>query len=128
MHFRAQNLVSTQTAKPPNLIPRQIFQLYGNMQYSKWHSQAKCVVLFSPDFLQRDLGIQSLKAYFEDEDQDRVDSFEQELMQIKINYYKEKMGFTDVDDAVLAEQAKCFVVGIQWILHYYYTGVPSWSW
>ena len=49
-------------------------------------------------------------------------------MQMKVNYYKEKMGFTHVDDAVLTEQAKCFVVGVQWVLHYYYTGVPSWSW
>lgn len=57
-----------------------------------------------------------------------MDSFEEELMQMKVNYYKEKMGFTHVDDAVLTEQAKCFVVGVQWVLHYYYTGVPSWSW
>ena len=85
-------------------------------------------LIFFPNFLQRDLGIPSLEAYFEVEDQDRMDSFEEELMQMKVNYYKEKMGFTHVDDAVLAEQAKCFVVGVQWVLHYYYTGVPSWSW
>ena len=27
--------VSTQTAKPPNLIPRQIFQLYGNAYFNQ---------------------------------------------------------------------------------------------
>lgn len=28
----------------------------------------------------------------------------------------------------LAEQAECYVQAIQWILHYYYHGVQSWSW
>uniref|UniRef100_A0A674DKQ8 5'-3' exoribonuclease 1 n=1 Tax=Salmo trutta TaxID=8032 RepID=A0A674DKQ8_SALTR len=28
----------------------------------------------------------------------------------------------------LANQALCYVEGIQWILHYYYHGVQSWSW
>ena len=44
------------------------------------------------------------------------------------NYYQEKLGFVRVDEKVLAEQAKCYVVGIQWVLSYYYLGVPSWSW
>lgn len=29
---------------------------------------------------------------------------------------------------VLKEQASEYVKGLQWILHYYYNGVPSWSW
>ncbi len=40
----------------------------------------------------------------------------------------EKLGFAHVDESVLAEQAKCYAVGIQWVLYYYYSGVPSWSW
>uniref|UniRef100_A0A8C0UXA7 5'-3' exoribonuclease 1 n=1 Tax=Cyanistes caeruleus TaxID=156563 RepID=A0A8C0UXA7_CYACU len=30
--------------------------------------------------------------------------------------------------AFLADQAECYVQAIQWILHYYYHGVQSWSW
>ena len=34
-----------------------------------------------------------------------------------------------VDESKLKEQAQCYIVGIQWMLHYYYySGVPSWSW
>ena len=29
---------------------------------------------------------------------------------------------------VLRDQAEGYVRGIQWILRYYYEGVPSWSW
>ena len=29
---------------------------------------------------------------------------------------------------VLEQQAVDYVKGLQWILHYYYTGVPSWGW
>lgn len=28
----------------------------------------------------------------------------------------------------LADQAACYIQAIQWILHYYYHGVQSWSW
>ena len=54
--------------------------------------------------------------------------FETEMMQHKQLYYQMKMGFAIVDKKVLYEQAKCYAVGVQWVLHYYYTGVPSWSW
>ena len=34
-----------------------------------------------------------------------------------------------VDETNLMKQAQCYIVGIQWMLHYYYySGVPSWSW
>lgn len=49
-------------------------------------------------------------------------------MELKSRYYQEKLGFLAVDENVLAELAKCYVVGLQWILYYYYSGVPSWSW
>ena len=59
---------------------------------------------------------------------EKLDSFERDFWELKTRYYQEKLGFARVDEEVLAEQAKCYVVGIQWVLHYYYTGVPSWSW
>ena len=77
---------------------------------------------------QRDFGVGDLQSYFAAEDADRVDSFEKDMRQHKELYYKQKMGFAHVDDNVLLEQAKCYVVGVQWVLLYYYTGVPSWSW
>ena len=79
-------------------------------------------------FLQRDLNIPDLESYFAKEDQDVATSFDSDFTQLKARYYQEKLGFTCVDEAVLAEQTKCYVVGVQWVLHYYYSGVPSWSW
>ena len=32
--------------------------------------------------------------------------------------YLQKIGFFHVDQSVLVERAKCYVVGIQWVLHY----------
>ena len=81
-----------------------------------------------PVSLQRDLGIQSLESYFEAEDKDRVESFEKELLQLKERYYCEKFGFVRTDRSVLRELSRCYIVGVQWVLAYYFTGVPSWSW
>ncbi|XP_031697608.1 5'-3' exoribonuclease 1-like, partial [Anarrhichthys ocellatus] len=54
--------------------------------------------------------------------------FETEFRQYKRTYYMSKMEVDVVSDEFLAKQAKCYVEGIQWILHYYYHGVQSWSW
>uniref|UniRef100_A0A674EEG6 5'-3' exoribonuclease 1 n=1 Tax=Salmo trutta TaxID=8032 RepID=A0A674EEG6_SALTR len=56
------------------------------------------------------------------------DMFEAEFRQYKRTYYMTKMGVEVVSDEFLANQALCYVEGIQWILHYYYHGVQSWSW
>ena len=77
---------------------------------------------------QRDLGIHSLEDYFKEEDEQWVGTFERDLAETKSVYYQEKMGFARVDEDVLLNQARCYVVGVQWVLQYYYTGVPSWSW
>lgn len=77
---------------------------------------------------QRDLDIPDLESYFEDEDTNRMDQFEFDMSTHKGLYYRNKFQFTDVSEGPINELAKCYIVGIQWILSYYYTGVPSWSW
>ncbi|XP_029309344.1 5'-3' exoribonuclease 1 isoform X2 [Cottoperca gobio] len=62
------------------------------------------------------------------DDEEEEDMFETEFRQYKRTYYMTKMGVDVVSDDFLAKQAKCYVEGIQWILHYYYHGVQSWSW
>uniref|UniRef100_A0A8D2LDH2 5'-3' exoribonuclease 1 n=1 Tax=Varanus komodoensis TaxID=61221 RepID=A0A8D2LDH2_VARKO len=63
----------------------------------------------------------------EDEPEDD-DLFETEFRQYKRTYYMTKMGVEVVSDDFLAHQAECYIQAIQWILHYYYHGVQSWSW
>ncbi|XP_028282686.1 5'-3' exoribonuclease 1 isoform X2 [Parambassis ranga] len=63
-----------------------------------------------------------------DDEEEEDDMFETEFRQYKRTYYMTKMGVDVVSDDFLANQAKCYVEGIQWILHYYYHGVQSWSW
>lgn len=64
----------------------------------------------------------------QDEDPEDDDLFETEFRQYKRSYYMTKMGVEVVSDEFLADQAECYVLAIQWILHYYYHGVQSWSW
>lgn len=64
----------------------------------------------------------------DDDEEEEDDMFETEFRQYKRTYYMTKMGVDVVSDEFLARQAKCYVEGIQWILHYYYHGVQSWSW
>ncbi|RVE61693.1 hypothetical protein OJAV_G00172970 [Oryzias javanicus] len=63
-----------------------------------------------------------------DDEEEEDDLFETEFRQYKRSYYMTKMAVDVVSDEFLAQQAKCYVEGIQWILHYYYHGVQSWSW
>ncbi|KAG5847732.1 hypothetical protein ANANG_G00129340 [Anguilla anguilla] len=63
-----------------------------------------------------------------EEDGEDDDLFETEFRQYKRSYYMTKLGVEVVSDEFLAGQALCYVEGIQWILHYYYHGVQSWSW
>lgn len=66
---------------------------------------------------------------FEDDDKfDDEDENDIEFRQHKSHYYKSKMHLKKVDEKALANQATSYVRGIQWILHYYYDGICSWSW
>ncbi|XP_008156797.2 5'-3' exoribonuclease 1 [Eptesicus fuscus] len=67
------------------------------------------------------------KDHLEDETEED-DLFETEFRQYKRTYYMTKMGVDIVSDDFLADQAACYIQAIQWILHYYYHGVQSWSW
>uniref|UniRef100_A0A8C5NGL0 5'-3' exoribonuclease 1 n=1 Tax=Gouania willdenowi TaxID=441366 RepID=A0A8C5NGL0_GOUWI len=73
------------------------------------------------------LSLHKKEAMADDEEEDD-DLFETEFRQYKRTYYMTKMGVDVVSDEFLSNQAKCYVEGIQWILHYYYHGVQSWSW
>lgn len=58
---------------------------------------------------------------------DSDELFEEEFYQWKMNYYREKLG-VEPDAAFLQDQARTYVTGLQWVLYYYYRGVPSWGW
>lgn len=43
-------------------------------------------------------------------------------------YYKEKLHFSVSDVDAVTAMAENYVQGLQWVLLYYYRGVPSWEW
>eukprot|EP00051_Salpingoeca_urceolata_P002890 m.53531 g.53531 ORF g.53531 m.53531 type:complete len:1392 (-) comp12390_c0_seq3:40-4215(-) len=57
-----------------------------------------------------------------------ADLFDEEFARWKQSYYREKMGIEFVDEEFLAKNARTYAEGLQWVLSYYYHGVPSWSW
>uniref|UniRef100_A0A2R5LDG2 5'-3' exoribonuclease 1 n=1 Tax=Ornithodoros turicata TaxID=34597 RepID=A0A2R5LDG2_9ACAR len=63
-----------------------------------------------------------------DVDSEEEDLFEMEFRQHKRDYYVNKLDYSQVTPDVLQEQAHGYVRAIQWNLHYYYHGVPSWNW
>ena len=51
------------------------------------------------------------------------------LLDFKTDYYREKLDF-DIgrNPKDLQDMAFTYIEGLQWVLHYYYDGVASWSW
>ena len=60
------------------------------------------------------------------------DSYEKQLeakMSVwKQDYYREKLEFNYSDEKSLHDLAYRYIEGLQWVLHYYYSGVASWGW
>ncbi|KAH3670343.1 hypothetical protein WICMUC_004839 [Wickerhamomyces mucosus] len=46
----------------------------------------------------------------------------------KDQYYQDKLGFSINDENEMQEITENYVEGLQWVLYYYYQGVPSWPW
>jgi 5'-3' exoribonuclease 1 len=47
----------------------------------------------------------------------------------KSHYYQDKLDFDILrEPQLLHEMVSMYVDGLQWVLHYYYRGVPSWGW
>ncbi|KAI5988596.1 exonuclease II [Pisolithus albus] len=60
---------------------------------------------------------------------DRYEAAIQEKMaEWKRNYYKEKLGISYDDAESMGALVRRYVEGLQWVMHYYYSGVASWSW
>ena len=59
---------------------------------------------------------------------DADDLFESEFEDWKQGYYREKLHVAHADEAFLREQSRTYIAGLQWVLFYYYCGVPDWGW
>lgn len=64
-----------------------------------------------------------------DHDRDYQAMLERKVAQWKKEYYLDKLEFDiSTDPASLQKMAFTYIEGLQWVLHYYYDGVASWSW
>ncbi|KAF5348596.1 hypothetical protein D9756_009690 [Leucocoprinus leucothites] len=55
------------------------------------------------------------------------DSVGKEILRWKSNYY-EKLGILDSKSDDMKQLVYRYVEGLEWIVRYYYKGIPSWSW
>lgn len=59
---------------------------------------------------------------------DTKDVYDSKFVDWKDKYYKSKLNFSIKDTDKLIEMTEHYVEGLQWVLYYYYQGVPSWNW
>eukprot|EP00038_Savillea_parva_P026454 m.54229 g.54229 ORF g.54229 m.54229 type:complete len:1438 (+) comp7513_c0_seq2:69-4382(+) len=64
----------------------------------------------------------------DEEVEDGESIFDLEMQQHKRAYYLEKFELADVEDGFVDDLAKRYVTGLQWVLLYYFKGVPAWGW
>ncbi|MBW0465257.1 hypothetical protein O181_004972 [Austropuccinia psidii MF-1] len=64
----------------------------------------------------------------EEFDQSEAKKFQEVFCKWKSEYYAEKMQLDFYDPKQLGQLAYTYIEGLQWVLHYYYSGVASWSW
>lgn len=64
----------------------------------------------------------------EEEDEDANDPVRLWEDGWKDRYYKVKFDVADDDIEFRQKVARHYVIGLQWVLKYYYQGVPSWGW
>ncbi|KAL1116455.1 hypothetical protein AAG570_004928 [Ranatra chinensis] len=79
------------------------------------------------DGAEEDSGEESDEDTSKDEDEEE-ELLHAEFLQYKKDYYMNKLAYGQVTPEVLTSQAEGYVRAIQWNLHYYYNGCPSWSW
>ncbi|KAL7324031.1 exonuclease II Exo2 [Mucor circinelloides] len=57
-----------------------------------------------------------------------IEKYEAKLQQLKSDYYFNKVNIDINDEEQMDDLVGSYIIGIQWVLKYYYDGVPSWRW
>ncbi|KAL8286442.1 hypothetical protein RQP46_004459 [Phenoliferia psychrophenolica] len=63
-----------------------------------------------------------------DWENEHTKQIEDKMTAWKRDYYREKLEFEYTDAKAVHDLAYRYIEGLQWVLHYYYSGVASWSW
>ncbi|KAH9998847.1 exonuclease II [Russula compacta] len=64
----------------------------------------------------------------EDFDERYEETLKEKMDEWKRSYYMGKLGINYDDPEEMGKLAYRYVEGLQWVMHYYYSGVASWSW